>query len=315
MSQKRKKRVNSKISSLIVFLVIALIAVIPGVINHNISPESIKKDAFKIGVFDQKKTWKYPLSVHFIDVGQGGCTLITSSFGNILYDCGEYENVENVKYYLYNLNIEKIDYLIASHPHTDHIGGMATIVNNFDVGKFYMPELDDEDIPTSSAYEKLLQALDRKNVESSYMKAGDSFMLGDINCLALAPVKIIKGNVNCMSIILKVNYKDFSLLLTGDAEVKEETTVLDTDADLKSDILSIAHHGSKSSSSYEFLKAVNPDYAVISCGIDNKYNHPHKETIDKLNNLGIKYYRTDELSDIIFSTDGDKIYDFQSDEE
>ncbi|MBQ6624399.1 MAG: MBL fold metallo-hydrolase [Clostridia bacterium] len=259
------------------------------------------------GIVGNVEISDYPISVHFIDVGQGDCTLVTSEFGNILIDSGENEYKNNVISYLRNLRIEKIDYLIATHPHSDHIGSMYGVVDNFEIGKFYTSELDERDIPTSMAYENLLNSLDRKEVDSSYIEYGDSFELGEIRCEVLAPVETIVGNLNSMSVVLKLTYKDFSVLITGDAEKDEEKSILKTGCNLESDILKVGHHASISSSSIDFLEAVNPKYAVISCGKDNKYSHPHKKTLDKLDNLSIEYFRIDEISTVIFSYDGENI--------
>ena len=303
----KKTKTNDKIKFLIFFIIIAVIAAVPTIFKKANDISFWNENAQKADIIENGDFLNYEVNFHFIDVGQGSCTLITSDYGNILVDCGEKENYEHVTDYLENLKIKKIDYLIASHPHSDHIGCMYYIVNKFDIGKFFMPEIDESDIPTSVCYERLLESLDKKNVDSSYMKKGDAFQLGEVECTALAPVEIIKGNLNSMSIILKVKYKDISLLLTGDAETDEEKTVLKSGSDISADILSIAHHGSRTSSSMTFLKAVSPQIAVISCAENNKYNHPHTETLDKLKKLGIEIYRTDIESDIIISTDGEKI--------
>ena len=311
---KRKNTKNKKFKkySIVVFIIAVIFSLIPPIMKQINGEFSWEDTAEKVGLAGNTEIDGYPMSVHFVDVGQGSCTLITSDFGTIMFDCGEKDQKEVVLDYLDNLNIEKIDYLIASHPHSDHIGCMSSVINHCEIGKFYMPELDESDIPTSKTYEHLLNALEKNNVDSSYMKSGDSFSLGEIECTALAPVEVIKGNINSMSIILKVEYKNVSFLLTGDAEKDEEKTVLDSGVDLSSDILCVGHHGSRTASSASFLKAVDPDIAVISCGKDNQYGHPHKETTQRLDKLGIKYYQTDQESTIIFSTDGEKIIDHQS---
>lgn len=260
-----------------------------------------------VGIVGNNEISDYPISVHFIDVGQGDCTLVTSEFGNILIDSGESEYKDKVVSYLKNLRIDKIDYLIATHPHSDHIGSMYGVVDNFEIGQFYTSELDESDTPTSRAYENLLYSLERKDVKSSFVEYGDSFEMGEIICDILAPVETIVGNLNSMSVVLKISYKDFSVLITGDAETDEEKTILDTNCDIQADILKVSHHASRTSSSIEFLQDVNPQYAVISCGENNKYSHPHNETLEKLDELSIEYFRTDEISTVIFSYDGQSI--------
>lgn len=305
MAKKSSKKTNS--TTVIVLIIIALLAIIPSASKKIFGSFDWKDVAEDVGVVGNADLEKYPISVHFIDVGQGDCTLVTSKFGTILVDSGENEYKDEVCDYISNLGIKKIDYLIATHPHSDHIGCMYAVVDNFEIGKFYMSDIDDDDTPTSKTYELLLNLLDKNHVDSSFMGYGDSFSLGEITCKTVAPVKTIVGNLNSMSIVLKVEYKSFSVLLTGDAETDEEKTILAKKADISADILKVGHHGSRTSSSMAFLKAVSPQYAVISCGKDNKYSHPHKETINKLNRLNIPYVRTDEKSTMIFSFDGEKI--------
>lgn len=306
-----KERINSKWITVAIIVIIAILAAIPTLFKLISDDFGWDDVAEKIGIVGDARLDDYPVNFHVVDVGQGSCTLVTSDYGTIMIDCGERDQKDNVEGYLNNLGIKRIDYLIATHPHSDHIGCMYSIVNKFEIGKFYMPKLDKNDIPTSSCYEYLLESLDGKNVDSSYIKGGDSFTLGEIRCTALAPVKTIKGNLNSMSVILKIEYGNTSFLVTGDAETDEEKTVLQSGADLSSDVICLGHHGSRTSSSSAFLKAVDPHIAVISCAADNKYGHPHQETLDKLEKLGIKYYRTDIDSTVIFSSDGKRIIDHQ----
>lgn len=307
--ERKSKSAKTKILIIIVVAIISFIPFFSKMIGIDFSWEDA---SVKLNVVGDSSLSDYPVSVHFIDVGQGNCTLVTSDFGNIMIDCGEVDQRDTLIDYLDNFRIKKIDYLIATHPHSDHIGGMSSVINHCEIGKFFMPEVDESDIPTTDCYESLLLALDKQNVNSSYMKSGDCFSLGEIKCSALAPVTTIKGNLNSMSIVLKIEYKNTSFLITGDAESDEEKTILDSGANLKSNVMLIGHHGSKSSTSNDFLKAVSPDVAVISCGHDNKYGHPHKQTLTKLNKLSIPYYRTDTDSTVIFSSDGNRIIDHQT---
>ena len=242
---------------------------------------------------------KYPFSIHFIDVSQGDCTLIKSDFGNILIDCGEADEKNRVESYLNKYGIKSIDYLFATHPHSDHIGCMSSIVNDYKIGKFFICETDEEDIPTSSCYKKLLEALDKNEVDCCFAEGGETFSLGDVKIEIIAPVKIIKGDLNNNSVVLKISYLDMTVLMAGDCESKEEKTILEKGFDINCDILKVGHHGSKSSSSNAFLKAVSPESAVISLGQGNSYGHPHEEALKRLGKYCKNIFRTDKNGTVV----------------
>ena len=302
--RKRTKRKNSLITIIVVIL--AIVGIIPTA-SEKLGGFSWD-EVFEETQLTESVDGDYPVSVHFIDVGQGDCTLISSDYGNILIDSGEYEYAQTVVNYLKNYSVKKLDYVITTHPHSDHMGSMATILGEFEVGKFLMPKVAKSDIPTSKSYEKMLRVLSEKKIPSEYCGAGDSFSLGEIRCEAVAPVRIIEDNLNSMSIVMKFTYGDISLLVTGDCEKDEENDILSSGADIDCDILKVSHHGSKTSSSVAFLKKVSPEISVISLAKDNEYGHPHKVTIDNLEKIGTTIYRTDEKGSMIFSTDGEKIY-------
>lgn len=300
----KRKIIKSK-KTLSVFIIVFLLLV-SLLINGLGNGFDWDKTAKTLGVSEKNEFDKYPINVHFVDVGQGDCTLITSSFGTVLVDSGESDEKMNVENYLDGLKIEKIDCLILTHPHSDHCGSMSYIVDNYEIGKFYMSEIDEENLPTSKCYENLLTSLDKEKVDCEYLHCGDRFNIGEITCETFGPVDASES-LNSMSLVLKFSYKGFSVLISGDAEADEEKDILKKGFDLSADILKVGHHGSSTSSSAKFLDAVNPQYAVISLGKNNKYNHPHKQTIDKLNKRNIKYFRTDESSTVVFSYDLNQI--------
>lgn len=242
------------------------------------------------------------LKVHFIDVGQGDSAFIEFPDGEcMLIDAGEWDYSGAVISLIDCLGYTKIDHLVATHPHSDHIGGMQTVVECFEIGEVYMPEA----ITDTSSFIGLLEALDKKNLSVTAVSAGEKI---DFNCGAVgrfvAPVSIVEDLNNC-SAVLHLGYKGKSFLFTGDAEIPEEATIT---ADIDCDVLKVGHHGSYTSSGKTFLDMASPSIAVISCGKDNEYGHPHKDALDRLNSSGVEsIYRTDLLGTVTISTDGNAI--------
>lgn len=237
------------------------------------------------------------LSVHFIDVGQGDCIYINQGEYNMLIDAGNNEDGEKLVSYLKNLNVNGFDYVIGTHPHEDHIGGMDDIINNFEIDNYYMPDK----LSTTKTFEDVLDALDNKGLSYTVPNIDDEFKLGD------ATFKVIysgddTNDINDSSIVLKMTYGDNTFLFTGDATSNVEEIILNKD--IKSDVLKVAHHGSSYSSTTEFLDKVDPKYAIISVGKNNSYNHPASITLQKLSNRDITVYRTDLDGTIIFTSDG-----------
>ncbi|MGH4118439.1 ComEC/Rec2 family competence protein [Clostridium sp.] len=241
---------------------------------------------------------------HFIDVGQGDCILIQVNHKNLLIDSGPSDSKEGVIRYLKNNNIAKLDYIIATHPHEDHIGGMASIIKTFEVGEFIAPKVTS----SSEEFKDMIRALINKNLNIIVAKPNITLDLGpDTTCIILSPNKKVYKETNNYSCAIKISYKTSTYLFTGDIETISEQEILNSDYDLKAQVLKVAHHGSNSSTSTEFLNAVRPKIAVISCGSNNTYGHPNKETIDKLKNLNCIIYRTDLDKNIILISDGTNI--------
>ena len=245
------------------------------------------------------------LVVHFIDVGQGDSTLIEFPNGETsLIDAGTRNNGEKVINYLQKIGIKKIDYLIATHPHEDHIGGLPQVIKNFDIGKIYMPNKTQN----TRIFEELLQEIKSKDLKISLAKGGDVIINeGELKYIILAPNRDNYDNTNNFSIVTKIEYKNSSFIVMGDAEIESELEMIEGNYDLESNVLRAGHHGSSTSSIDEFVEKVNPKYAIISVGKDNTYGHPHKEIIDKFNKMDIDVLRTDEVGDIVFVSDGNKI--------
>jgi competence protein ComEC len=244
------------------------------------------------------------LKVHFIDVGQGASQLIISPTGKtILIDAGNNDKEKLVVAYLKKEKIKKIDILIGTHPDADHIGGLDKVIDNFDIGKIYMPKVQSN----TETFKDVLVAIQKKGMKVTTAKSG-LVLEWDVNVKVemIAPVGTY-DDTNDMSAVVHVTYGSNTFLLTGDAETKSETDMLNSGANLKSDLLMVGHHGSKSSTSQKFLDSVNPKYAVIQVGKDNKYGHPTAEVLKKLNDKGIKIYRNDQQGNIIFNSNGKDI--------
>lgn len=250
------------------------------------------------------------LTVSFIDVGQGDCTLIECDGEAMLIDAGLYGQRYKVLSYLSERGIEGLEYCVATHPHADHIGAMADVIYSFSVDTLIYPSCDFD----SSAFNYVLDAADEKGVSYLTPEAGDSFTLGSATVTVLSPSKETdSSNLNNISLVLKLCYGDVSVLFTGDAEKEIETDLLKSDFNLKADILKCGHHGSSTSSCREFIKAVNPSAAVISCGKDNEYGHPHAQALTTLRDFGITVYRTDLSSTIVASCTDGKCFSFSAD--
>jgi len=244
------------------------------------------------------------LIVHYIDVGQADSILIQINNKNLLIDGGNRDDDDTIMKYLKKQGVAKLDYIIATHPHEDHIGGMASIIKKFDIGKFYAPKK----LSTTATFENMVLALKNKNLKINEAKPGDTLNLGkNVECKILAPNSAEYDNLNNYSVVIKLTYGNTSFLFTGDAHKLNEKEMLSKGYDLSSDVLKVGHHGSSSSSSKEFLDKVKPKIAIISCGKNNDYGHPHKETLDELNKRKIKIYRTDKDGTIVFESDGKKI--------
>ncbi|WP_315078709.1 MBL fold metallo-hydrolase [uncultured Clostridium sp.] len=244
--------------------------------------------------------------IHYIDVGQGDAALIQVNNINMLIDSGPKESRNKILDYLQSLNIKKINYIIATHPHEDHIGNMAKIIKAYELYKFYAPKIEN----TTSTFEKMIDSLKDKNLKINVIKKDtNSIDLGkNTDVTVFSPIKDSYDNINNYSPVIKIQYGDTSFLFTGDAEKEVENEILlDSNNNIRSDVIKIGHHGSSTSSSKAFIEKVNPSIAIISVGTDNKFNHPNKSTIDCLTKNSIKIYQTNKENTIILSSDGHNI--------
>lgn len=243
------------------------------------------------------------LEVHFIDVGQADSILIKNGKSAMLIDAGDSKSADTIKTYLVSQGVSKLEYLIGTHPHEDHMGSFADVINNFDIENIILTEK----INTGKYFKRAIEAIEKKNLSITKATVGDKYKLGDAEFIILSPAKDYGDNLNDASIIIRLTYGENSFIFTGDAETTSEKDVVDSGYELKSDVIKLGHHGSSTSSSNAFLKAVSPTYGVIMCGKDNSYGHPHKETMEKIKKYGITVYRTDEQGSIVAISDGKNI--------
>ncbi|MBW9150366.1 MBL fold metallo-hydrolase [Clostridium sp. CM028] len=243
------------------------------------------------------------LKVHYIDVGQADSILIQQGSSSMLVDAGNNEDSETVKNYMSNKGIKKLDFVVGTHPHEDHVGGLDYVINSFQVGKIYMPKRT----ATTKTFKDVVNAIKSKGLKITAPTPGESFKLGEATCTILAPNGSEYKDVNNESIVIKVTFGSNSFLFTGDAENISENEMLSKGFNVSADLLKVGHHGSNSSTTEGFLNKVNPKYAVISVGKDNSYGHPHKSTMEKLQAKGIKVYRTDENGTIVATSNGKDI--------
>jgi len=244
------------------------------------------------------------LKIHYIDVGQADCALITLDGNTMLIDAGDENSDGPVMKYLMSQNIVDFDYVIASHPHADHIGEMDSVVNTYKIDTLLMPKATH----TAPSFISLTKAMKAKNLRATNPKIGDTYKFGDAEFTILNTVDSNPEELNNASIVIRLVYGDQSFMFTGDAEKDVEYQMMDSGMTLKSNVLKVGHHGSQSSSLEKFIKAVDPDIAIISVGADNSYGHPHDKIVNRLNRLNIKTYRTDKHGTIIISSDGKNSY-------
>lgn len=245
------------------------------------------------------------LEMYFIDVGQADCILSKLPNGQVmLIDGGNNEDGEYLVNLFKNMGISKIDYLIGTHPHEDHIGGLDNIVRDFDIGKVYMPNKYTD----TKTFEYLIEAIENKQLKITKPVSGDYiYNTDDLKIRILAPISAEYSNLNDYSICIRMDYKDSSFLLTGDAEKKVEDEILAKNYDIDVDVFKAGHHGSTTSNSNKFLNKVTPEYTIISVGTENEYGHPHDEILATLQQRGSKVFRTDLNGTIKVTTDGKNI--------
>lgn len=241
--------------------------------------------------------------VHFIDVGQGDSILVQSGDETLLIDAGENNMGERVVSYLESLGIEELDYVIGTHPHSDHIGGLDVVIDGRKVNQVILPVVEH----TTKTYEDVLIAISNQGLKITKPVVGKEYTLGDASFQIIAPNSDDYEDLNDYSVGIRLVYGDTSYVFAGDADVVSEEEMCDNGFNLSADVLKLNHHGSRYSNNKEFVDAVNPTYAVISVGEGNSYGHPHAEVLEDMKQRGITVYRTDLAGTIVLTSDGKNI--------
>ena len=250
--------------------------------------------------FREKKHSSSSLEIYFLDVGEADSTLIRYQDINILIDAGNKLDGEKLSKYFKDLGISSFDLVVATHPHEDHIGGMAQIIHDFPISSFYMTNISTDFL----SYTNMMKELYNKNISYTIPLIDSTFSYSDLKFTVLS-IGEDSTNINDSSIVLKLDFFDTSFLFMSDVSSEIEYSILNKN--IKSNVLKVGHHGSNKSSSANFIYQVHPEYSIISCGLHNDYYHPHQVVLDKLNRISSNIYRTDLNHTIHLVTNGDTI--------
>lgn len=286
-----KRKIRIGVKQLLIIIVVLLTVFI------GFGEESPLRE--KAEIYNQPLSDSENINVHFIDVGQGSSVLIQQGSQGILIDSGEDDYGETLCNYISSVGVTEIPYMIATHPHSDHIGGLDEVLYEYTVSTVVMPEIKTSYQPDSKVYEDFIGAVQNENAEIIYPSYGEKIIFGeDMTISFLGPVEQV-SDLNNMSLICKISAFSTTFMVMGDAERKEMDSVYEAGGDFDSDVIFVPHHGSNTSLHDDFLYEVSPEVAVISCGEDNSYGHPHEEVLEYYENSGCKIYRTDIEDNIV----------------
>lgn len=302
---KRKSKTNKKLIESIISIGILILLIVFGFYYQNkdtllqsTTGNTIPRQTNQATIEQNKLTGS--LEIYFFDVGQADSILLKNQEQTVLIDAGNNADGKWLVQKLENLGIKKIDYLIGTHPHEDHIGGMDDVIKNFDIGTIYMPKVQ----TNTKTFEEVLDAVAQKNLKITSPQIGMTFNVGDAVCEVMAcgeGTKEEKNNLNLASIVIRTTYGKQSYLFMADAETKNEVARIWP----QTNVIKIGHHGSDTSSSLNFIKQVQPQIAIISVGKDNHYGHPKESILNRLQSQHIEIYRTDTNGTIYISSDGE----------
>jgi len=291
-----KRKLNKKLIYSIATLIVVIIAAIAALASSESEPKTPD-------VPENSSS----MQVHYIDVGQGDCSLVVCDGQTLLIDAGENGHETEVINYLRSLGIDKLDYIIATHPHSDHIGGLPEVIEEFGMDNIIMPRLTKAQTPTTKTYTRMLEEIKKSGAKVIAAKPGSTYTLGTAVIDILGPITDDAESLNSMSVVAKITHGENTFMFTGDAETDEEKEIVGTGADLDCDVLKMGHHGSNTSSHKDFLAKVTPEVCVILCGENNDYGHPHREPLERVKKYTDEIYRTDICGDIVITSDGENL--------
>ncbi len=243
------------------------------------------------------------MKVHFIDVGQADCILIESAGKFMLVDAGNNADAKTITNYLDNHGVTKLEYVIGTHPHEDHIGSLDTVIDNYDIGVVILPDVTS----TTATFKSVLTSINNKGLSITLPVVGDSYDIGNASFTIIAPNNGYGSDYNNWSVGIKLINGNNSFVMCGDAELEAEYDIVSNGIDISADVLKCGHHGSNTSTTEALLKAIHPKYAVISVGENNTYGHPANQILERLSEYGVKTYRTDKSGTIVAISDGTNI--------
>ena len=304
MPTKKKQKRNKKrsLSSLIIIIVLIILAFLYSQFADKLGLPNFFGDVKKYPTEATPVPEGEEALFHIIDIGQGDAILVMTSEGNMLIDTGDQGAEEELRSYLKSAGVTSFKYVVFTHPDSDHIGNADHVIQEYTIEKIIMPDV----VSTSKIYERMMTEIaKREQIEVIIAQPEYEFTLGALHNVIIAPNDNY-NDTNEMSVVIKSTFGDTSIMLTGDAEKKSEADIIEIwdEEMLDCDVLKIGHHGSATSTTDAFLDKVSPSIAVISCGLDNKYGHPLPQTIQRLEERGIKIYRTDMHGSIVLKTDG-----------
>lgn len=304
--RKRRSKKNNKIVATGIVLAIILLLVLLGINNNTItkfiklSEVNITEKNLVTAKTRNETVREEELSVYFIDVGQADSILVINKDEAMLIDAGNNEDGQAVVSFIKEKGIAKLNYVIGTHPHEDHIGGLDDVINSdIEIENVFMPKIQ----TNTKTFEDVLDAVENKNLSITAPNKGDNFKIGESNCQVMTDSILDKNNLNLSSIVIRLEYGNNSFLFMGDSEEENEKTMIWP----KTDVLKVGHHGSNTSTSESFLNQVRPDYAVIMVGKSNNYGLPKEKIIERLKNVNAQIYRTDEMGTIKITSDGNNI--------
>lgn len=305
MARRTKAQIKKEGRIAKILVAVLLLCVVAAVV---LTLPPIKEKAFDFfgihkTVVPRPGTSQSPVYLHFIDVGQGHAALIEDNGSFALIDTGTQDSTDDLLSYLRKAGVEKLDYIFLTHPHADHIGGARAVVRNFEVDKVVVSGFEKQgqamQYPTTSTFERLMEALVQKNITTEEAAEGAAYPLGTGQVQVVHSGLYSDDNYNLMSLGLLYVGDGVSLLCTGDAEAENELAMLNNGYDIAADVFLAGHHGSKTSNTAPFLKAVRPSTVVVSCGYNNDYGHPHRRPLDTFEAVNASVLRTDELGAIV----------------